>query len=1360
MDLVPFEPNWQWAGAIMCFSAGSVAKTKARILQAIDCRLLFFCQIPKTSMNFSVEFEHSKTARLTIVCLAVVAVLWGVVGQSSVSAAQATAAKRAESKHVQIQRVQDVEKNWQPNQHLFVKGDIGVSDEQLAKLERWLDENGAHWTIVLMHNARDESYTTPGGQTFARMDAVEYGLAHHLKNQTDFGDLVHEKTGESSGAIFVLFLVERKFSYYSSDVHDRRGIGQSRWIGNLDREAVRAMRSGGRIIDAVRNTVKQVEGKLARQIKQEEVDKERAKQREIHERAKLLDGVRTLIVETQTDMIPRVESSAREVRTKYPQATESELAKPPVESWKTALNGFSQEVENPLYQTVGLRKSAEFNALQTGVAQVRTEINRHLDSYAAHHAFDDMMYSVEARLDAIADHPSGLANEPSVEAYALLDQARAGHERGELGFAQNIDKAQELIKAGEHTIATEQARLKKLSDQKKAVRRAMIFVAIGLGAAFLLVLWILNVRRRPALRRAHSLFEKQSKTVDFELAGVATVLEESESVVGTLESFSDARYEGATLALGNSAHLQIAQLKHMNSEALRAMDACDSLLHPSSLLAEAANMFSSSRYEHCINNLVGKSLRGPGELDAAGVPTEPRWMNFDEFFSDVHQRKNGLVDELVVFDSCQTQIEGEVKQLQAKIDAATALENKISRAARLDRIFKLPGLFDKLIPASQSDCDFAGSLANADPVRAMNDVIPLGMRKIDDGLLLAKTIVEARENRFPRLEGFESELKQQGFDNRWISEKIDSLSDLADRLVSDAADQSVTNEATEFAGELSGLEQRAKRSVELGEVVVSQLHPRLDTIVERIATARKQIAKSLEIDETKSLREQHYDPDLEVKQAREQLNSAKAALDYGGVESAMESLEVFHLEANHADKLVETSLKCLQVFKSEFSNRSQNHASLISDLPRHDDLIGGIKSKYAATALVIRNEEFVSGAWDDLVPHDDSPNVEGVMMACRQLLGSLQTSIAQLKVDHAAGRILEASNSLHLVESDLVSVTEMLAEIDEHQGHVVRLAVDNSKNLSSCDERLKALLSHVEDRRTQRPTIQQFADLKDMLGNFRSVFSSTGTPRDPFVDAIAVGDFESRVVDLQTALQADQHVFEEASRAAGGATSELATASQLVSESHQDRIPDSRTVSACQQEISKLDADLGNVAQRLETAHDDWKQVGGEATQLHSRLGIVNGRLRQELQLAQQAVETMAEAANAVYEAANWRGSYSIVVIGRPGSDSLDEARRQLSRGSYDGSIEFSKLAKRESRDGIERAKQQVARHRRELARKAAAARRRRQASMFSSSSGSSSRSSGFGSSFGSSSRSSSISRSSSSSSRSGSSSGFSRSGW
>lgn len=56
------------------------------------------------------------------------------------------------------------------------------------------------------------------------------------------GNLKHEKTVEANGAFFILFLKDRKFSFYGSAAYERRGLRSKNWPGNLDREAKRSMR--------------------------------------------------------------------------------------------------------------------------------------------------------------------------------------------------------------------------------------------------------------------------------------------------------------------------------------------------------------------------------------------------------------------------------------------------------------------------------------------------------------------------------------------------------------------------------------------------------------------------------------------------------------------------------------------------------------------------------------------------------------------------------------------------------------------------------------------------------------------------------------------------------------------------------------------------------------------------------------------------------------------------------------------------------------------------------------------------------------------------------------------------------------
>ena len=52
------------------------------------------------------------------------------------------------------------------------------------------------------------------------------------------------------------------------------------------------------------------------------------------------------------------------------------------------------------------------------------------------------------------------------------------------------------------------------------------------------------------------------------------------------------------------------------------------------------------------------------------------------------------------------------------------IEQELADASRLDRYFRVPSFFDKLIPAAQQDCERASALVGQDPVQAIRQFVP------------------------------------------------------------------------------------------------------------------------------------------------------------------------------------------------------------------------------------------------------------------------------------------------------------------------------------------------------------------------------------------------------------------------------------------------------------------------------------------------------------------------------------------------------------------------------------------------------------------------------------------------------------
>jgi len=344
-----------------------------------------------------------------IVCLVI-----SLLGWSSIASAQRTSNATILG-YARIEAAQDVLELWDANRQLYVKGDIGVPDTKLAELASWLHTNGPHWTIVLMNSAEEEAFIAPDRRTYFGMDAVEFALGKGLTNRTSFGQLTHPSTNETDGAIFVLFLKERKFSYFSSEAQDRRGLGRSRWIGELDQPAFRAMRGGGRIVDAVKDTVKSINQRLERTLQEEA---ESARQVEF-ERLRDLQSAKESITHAK-ELLEQIESEKLRLKERQPGA-QGELANPPTQDWREQLS-----------QIEGALNGENANENQVRLKQLATELDAYLNGYAALEGYASNRSDLEKIMAELATAPNKVTASTIQKLDGILNDANAKGRNGDL----------------------------------------------------------------------------------------------------------------------------------------------------------------------------------------------------------------------------------------------------------------------------------------------------------------------------------------------------------------------------------------------------------------------------------------------------------------------------------------------------------------------------------------------------------------------------------------------------------------------------------------------------------------------------------------------------------------------------------------------------------------------------------------------------------------------------------------------------------------------------------------------------------------------------------------------------------------
>ena len=226
--------------------------------------------------------------------------------------------------------IKTVIQKWKPSQHLYVQGRLGVTQSKLMELESWIHQNGPHWTVILMEDAGNQRYTNTEGRIETGMDAIELSMSD-LMEVGSFRGQLNPITGEQDAAVFILYIKQRKFSYRASEAQTKRGLGENRWIGKLDRPAYRAMRGGGRVLDAVRDTVTSIDQSVSRAIAQEQKIAEQKRLR----RQRSIDAMLSRVSEVESKLA-QITSSASTVAKAHPDS-KADLTNPEIASIRTQI---------------------------------------------------------------------------------------------------------------------------------------------------------------------------------------------------------------------------------------------------------------------------------------------------------------------------------------------------------------------------------------------------------------------------------------------------------------------------------------------------------------------------------------------------------------------------------------------------------------------------------------------------------------------------------------------------------------------------------------------------------------------------------------------------------------------------------------------------------------------------------------------------------------------------------------------------------------------------------------------------------------------------------------------------------------
>ena len=1253
---------------------------------------------------------------------------------------------------VRFQKIEDVIAAWQPNRHVFVKGDIGVGQRQLDELQNWIDQNASHWTVVLMESAASERYRAKDGREYHELDAVEHALGHGLSNRTDFGKLEHPQTGESYGAIFVLFLNERKFVYFGSDAQDRRNLGEANWMGQLDQPAFRAMRNGGRIIDAAKDTIETIDRRLEQAIASEVASAERA-QRE-RERAAREVG---LGAEATRQRIEEVQLAAANFREASPTAT-GPLAVPPLPAWQTAVEAIKTEVTPETAREYEQRLSSLNDAIE-----------HHLNAYAAISGLAERETQMEQQLAVLAQSPEQVAAREIAQVRKSLSQAKQHALTGELEVEQELSQAAATIEAARALVGLETEQRERAAQRALWIRRTVLFMLILTALVVMGVLTVLNRRRRAAMHHAQSELAKRESSVAVETDGINTLFVRNEDILGTREQLQKRGYEGLTQKTSQQALNYVDDLFIMSKEVRRVVSEAKELVYPSSVSGRLTNLFSSTRYQQAVNLVTGKPLqfnrvnglpavlRDQIVLNTDGSVPDEISMTFEDVFQAFQKRGNDARQTLDTIEKSLTGVGDAISNCQNQLEQVMLQEKELTQAADKDHYFHLPNMFEKLIPDVQQDLATADQQSAFDAVQAMQGAIPTAHRKLSEAATLAGHLMNARETLFPALTATADELKRLGYTSSWIDDDLSNITNTANQLLETAVERSIASELDQVDAGLKNLRSKAEMALAHARRIDQELRPAQVSLSEKVENGRATLAKKLGVSIDKVLNETDRDPDDWIADAGKHLQTARDMLRLGRNEVVESALEAMQNSATRADQLLEASLSASDAYAKRQQQASGELKRLITRVPEVKSQLEPVQAAYEASALLMNDL-----ALDSSTDKTSRISVAGVMASAAAPIEQIGGWLSSADEEHRSGQVLKAEDHLHNAALQLTIAHQRLDQVQQHLQSIAEQTRENQTTLTRLFDQCSSLQDSKRDPLVTQPTLATLNQTLQSLEGWRRDLATSHVARNPFDVQKNFEELKQTLLKIEAQCAADRQAHAEAARAVAGADRQLELATQLVRQSQTDGIPDSRLITEANDRIVTLARALADVQRELQVPHGNWKAVDDQASQSQVELRTATDRLGGELQNASQALTNFQLASQAVFQAEQWSGAYGIRVSGSPGVKELERARQGLQQGNYSVVLELARVATTVAQSAVQQAEREVTR-RRIAEQQAAEAERRRRAARTRSSSpfgggftiGTGGGSFGGGRSFGGGG-----SSSSSSSSSSGGSSGFGRSGW
>lgn len=1169
---------------------------------------------------------------------------------------------------------------WTPEQHLYVKGNLGLPHEKLDDLEAWLDVNAPNWTILLSESASGEAFQNHRG-----MDAVEHALGTGLASKTSFGDLKHPGTNESNGAFFVLFLKERKFSYYASDAYDNRSLGDAQWIGNLDKPAIRAMRDGGRVADAVKRTIENIDGLLARRIAAAETER---KQLEETSRSGL-EAAEELAIYTREQV-----REFREANNRPP----GDIANPDEAAWNGQLTAVRESFQN-----------GDFADARKGARSLEASLRQHLRLLEDHRDREPALSELRTALENTPPHPqSKAARQSHREALDSLEGAVKAHRNADSGFVSGLAKAQSLLG---RVIEENRATINRLELEERHRRQIAQLKKIAAGAAVLLftgLLVFLNRNRRPSKARAEKLLAARQDAFKARRDRLFELFDRCRSTVGNQVELEESSTSGETRRLGAEAIRDVDELFIMSSSVDRVIDDAEAMIRPRGVVGRIRNLFLKRSFRNACRILEDEpvsftSAEGIAEIlgdhRPAGRPApllrenearESFELSFDELVSRFDEKVDRAAANLDTVGKAWERISEAIDDLGERLDEIVKRHETLLEAGREDGFLLVRSFVEKTVPAIEIRIEEASTDAGSDPVRTLRESVAGTARQLDEMALLIDGLIARRARDIPGMQEASRRLRESGHETEWIPRALEEHSETAEALAVSSSEKSVREALESLLHSLDTLRDAVASADRLSERARGPAREKPAEARSLAEAARRELASALDLEPSAILAESpELNPDGHLARAESLIGPIEAAIDRGGVAAAAAALDEVDALVTEARALIEETRECFREIPGRREQLEAKRQELERELGPHESLLERLGESYAPAALriALADPESAGGGDEDISNH--ARFSADALSECRSQL----ESAGKL---YSGGKLFASAAALQRVDDLQHSIEERFAQIATQEEKIRELEASNETFLGEIEARSESLRRAVAEPRVMEATRSALRESEIAFAAAREACDAPSGRADPFLGRIRLVEVETSLSEIDRRIESDRVEHAETERALRQLEALLTEGRRHIRIASADNVPDSPETSSSIRTLEEVEDDLGRLRKQLAIPHGDWDELEDRAAAAHATASRALATLKGELEKAADCLDQINRAAREVQLARRRTGLLTGLILGTTGRDDLSAARDYFQNGDYTGAIRLAQQSRNAALEAITKAKREEARRQRD----------------------------------------------------------------